>query len=247
MKKITALLVAFSFWFIASAIVTHNTTASINFAILFTVGSVIVANGYSRLQRSGMAMSCGDVDQDLALDCDAPLQAGVRATLFICNKEDISTETYGTNKMLLTDLVMKTGKQFFTIEGVKQSTKPTVEMVKGTLINKWKHTVKFLGLSIDVAFNDQIRRFADGNYVAIIKNFETGVAGENTYDVYGIGAGIMGEAITRDPFNKDTSGGWEITLASQETTLESKPPVRLFKTSSATTETLIGTLTAPAA
>lgn len=218
--------------------------------IVVLATSLMLKHGYTKSERRGYAfMAACDIgpDIEIALDCDEDIEAGVEARLIIANKADIASWTYsGTNNMLLTSLVMKTGKQFFVIDGIKTSTRPSWDMVKTKPRNKFKHQVKFVGFSIDPAFMKEVNKMKDGNFVVGIANNQVGTTGNQKWDFYGFGTGLGSDAIGRDPFSQDTAGAINIGLASDDEALESKPPVRLFITDAVTTEALITTLTAPA-
>ena len=206
--------------------------------------SLAVKSDFRNRYRGVAMMAACDIgaDVELSVDCDEDFESGVEATMLICNKADIASFTKASGKkMLLTDITMKTGKRFYSISGIKQSTKPSWAMVKG-LINKYKHTVKFTGFSIGPEFMEEVPNFGKGTFVVLIANNQVGTDGSHKWDVYGLGTGLTGEAILRDPFNKDNGGGIDITLSTDEIALESNPPVKFFVTNAATTATAIADL-----
>lgn len=199
-------------------------------------------------RRAAYFTDCGAIAAGVSLNCN-PLQPGVKNTFYIANTADVASLTYdNTNPCLIETLVMKTGKKFYTIQGFKQSAKPFSEMVEGSgsAPNLFRHQMEFLGLSISVDFLETIRKFSLGNYIIIYENNEKGALDATRYDVLGGGSGLNGKAMKRDAFDKDSGGGWKITLASSDDSLESLPVARLFDTDVATTQTWITTLLAPA-
>jgi hypothetical protein len=196
--------------------------------------------GYSESDRKKMAMTCGAISSGLSLNCSDPLVAGVVATFYLANKDDIASITYdNTNPMLVTDITMKASKFFYRYEGQLQSTEPLFAMVKGKYINQYEHTLGFLIFDISPTIKKEILNMKDGNFVAIVENNYVSATGNTKYEIYGVGAGLKAEAMERNPNDTENLGAFKISLKTQEYARESKPPVTLFDTDLATTETLV--------
>jgi hypothetical protein len=208
--------------------------------VISFVGAFALAYGYSPRDQKSMAMTCGAITSGITLSCTDPLSAGVVATFYIANKADIASITYdNTNPMLATDITMVATKTFFTVEGQLQSTEPTMAMIKGTYVNQFEHSVKFLIFKIDPATKQQVLNMKDGNFVCIIENNYTGSTGNSKYEIYGAGTGLKAEVIERNPADAETLGAYSIELKTQEYAREVKPPVALFDTDLATTDALV--------
>lgn len=221
-----------------------NTALTLSVAAVSFMGGIAVSLGYTKNERQGFAMSaCGAITAGLELSCDDPLVAGVDATFYIANKDEIASITYDpTNPMLATDITMVATKTFFTVEGQLQSTEPLAAMVKGKYVNQWEHTVSFLIFKIDPATKNQILKMKDGNFVIIVKNNYTGATGDSKYEIYGAGAGLKADVIERNPNDTENLGAFKVTLKTQEYAREGKSPVSFFDTDLATTEAALTAL-----
>lgn len=221
-----------------------DTALTLSVATVSFLGGVAVSLGYTASERRAYAFSaCGAITAGIELSCDDPLVAGVDATFYIANKDEIASITYDpSNPMLATDINMVATKTFFTIEGQLQSTEPLSAMVKGKYVNQWEHTVSFLIFKIDPDTKNQILKMKDGNFVAIVKNNYTGATGDSKYEIYGAGAGLKADVIERNPNDAENLGAFKVTLKTQEYAREGKSPVTFFDTDLATTEAAITAL-----
>ncbi len=226
----------------------ENTSLSLTMTGISLTFGFVVAMGYTKSERRRMAfMACNLIDDDISYDVCDPLTGGVHSTFYIANKDDIESITYdGTNKMLATDITMKTTKQFFTIEGQLQSLEPSYKLVTGKYINQYEHEVKFLIFSIDPATKQQILAMKDGDFVVIVQNNHVSTTGDTKWEIYGAQGGLKLQENGRNPQDTENLGAFTHTLRSIEGSREGKPPVSLFITSAAATQTLIDDLLAPA-
>lgn len=212
--------------------------AGISFA-----SGIVLAHGYTPKDRKSMAMACGAITSGITLNCTDPLEAGVNATFYIANKDDIATVAYDpSNAMLVDGITMKAGKSFYTFEGQLQSTEPLSVMVKGKYVNNFEHTVSFLIFKIDPATKEEILNMKNGNFVCIIQNNYRGANGNSKYEIYGVGTGLKAEVLERNPADAETLGAFKVTLKTQEYAREAKMPVTFFDTDETTTDAAIQAL-----
>lgn len=234
---ITSMLFAVVF---GSLVGGDDVAVSYTVASLSFVGGLVLSYGYSPKDKKEMAFTCGAIASGLNLNCEDPLVAGVVATFYLANKEDIASITYdATNPMLATDITMKASKFFYKFEGQLQSTEPLFAMVKGKYINQYEHTLGFLIFNLAPSIKKEILNMKDGNFVAIVENNYVSTTGDTKYEIYGAGAGLKAETMERNPNDTENLGAFKISLKTQEYARESKPPVSLFDTDLATTETLV--------
>lgn len=215
-------------------------------AVLSFVTSFALSYGYSQRDQRSMALTCGAITSGITLNCTDPLAAGVVATFYIANKDDIASITYdASNAMLATNVTMKASKAFYKFEGQLQSTEPKFAMVKGKYVNQFEHEVSALIFKIDPTTKEEILNMKDGNFVCIIENNYTGSSGNSKYELYGAGSGLKAEVLERNPSDTENLGAFKITLKTQEYAREAKPPVTLYAATLAATETLITDLITP--
>lgn len=221
-----------------------NQALGLGLAAFSFIGGLVVSLGYTASERRGYAFSaCGAITAGIEIECNDPLVAGVDATFYIANKDEIASITFDpTNPMLATDITMVATKTFYAVEGQLQSNEPSFAMVKGKYVNQCEHTVGFLVFKIDPATKAQILQMKDGNFVCIVKNNYTGATGNSKYEIYGAQAGLKADVMERNPNDTENLGAYKITLKTQEYARESKPPVSLFDTDLATTEALVAGL-----
>lgn len=215
-------------------------------AVLSFVTSFALSYGYSQRDQREMALACGAITSGVTLNCEDPLAAGVVASFYIANKDDIASITYDAgNPMLATNITMKASKAFYKFEGQLQSTEPKFAMIKGKYVNQFEHSVAALIFKIDPTTKEEILNMKDGNFVCIIENNYTGANGNCKYELYGAGSGLKAEVLERNPNDTENLGAFKIELKTQEYAREAKPPVTLYSTTLAATETLITDLITP--
>lgn len=222
----------------------NDTPVVLGIAAYSFVSGIVLSLAYTKSERRAMSfISCGAISAGIELSCDDPLVAGVEATFYIANKDDIASITYDpTNPQLATDITMVATKTFFTIQGQLQSTEPLTAMVKGKYVNQLEHTVSFLVFKIDPDTKNQILQMKDGNFVCIVRNNYVGATGNCKYEIYGAGAGLKADVLERNPNDTETLGAFKVTLKTAEYAREGKLPVSFFDTDLATTEAAIASL-----
>lgn len=240
MKKILNIIFAVTFALVFGALVGGDSAVALAIAGFSFAGSLALSYGYSFNDRKTMAFTCGAIASGVNLNCEDPLVAGVNATFYIANKDDIASITYdSTNPMLATDVTMKATKFFYRYQGQLQSTEPNFAMVKGKYVNQFEHNVSFLIFNISPETKKEILNMKDGNFVCIVENNYVSATGNTKYEIYGAGAGLKAESMERNPNDTENLGAFKIALKTQEYARESKPPVSLFDTDLATTDSLV--------
>jgi hypothetical protein len=240
MKKILNILFAVTFALVFGALVGGDSAVALAIAGFSLVGSLALQYGYSYNDKKTMAFTCGAIASGVNLNCEDPLVAGVVATFYIANKDDIASITYdGANPMLATDVTMKATKFFYRYQGQLQSTEPNFAMVKGKYVNQFEHNVSFLIFNISPEVKQEVLNMKDGNFVCIVENNYVSATGNTKYEIYGAGAGLKAESMERNPSDTENLGAFKIALKTQEYARESKPPVSLFDTDLATTDSLV--------
>jgi len=184
-------------------------------------------------------MSCGTLTLGSQPDCDNPLKAGTKPRLFLANYDDVLSATEGATPNLLTALVMASNSVFYLFEGYKQDVKPTQEIINlGSGLNQFKHSLNFLVYEISQTQKNNLQRLARGRFVAIVENKGKD---ENSFEVYGLGAGLEAVAgVARDAFAN--GGGYLISLATGDGEFEPLLPQTLFDTDYATSLALVNEL-----
>jgi hypothetical protein len=187
-----------------------------------------------------MALVCGEITADILRDCDALPTGGVKSMIRVGNLEDVATWVKdATNPLILTDIVMKTGKKMFKYEVFKRGHKPRFEKVNGEFGDKYRHVVD---TSIQVWDNDtkaQVEGLNGSSVFVIVENLQN--SGDARFEVYGFDQGLyVGDGAVRNLAEND--GVYSISLTGEDGYLESHIPYSFWDTSYAATLTALATL-----
>lgn len=149
-------------------------------------------------------------------DCDNPLVKGAKADGLLINRKDINFAgvTYDTttpNPFVITALPLKAGKTAFNIvQGGKTPYNGTQqEMVEGTYQNTYTNTVQFVILNQGATTAEQVFALMNGEFVVILQN------NNDTYQVFGLEAGLRASAMIRELYSDDTLSGWLVTMTEE--------------------------------
>ena len=155
---------------------------------------------------------------DINTSCEANSKRGLQSDGTIVNYNDIDfakTKFSTTNKNIITDLILKTGKKGYNVHQAGQTPfNGTQKAFKaGTNVNTWDKTVKLVVLDEGPEVTrDIIDPLANGKFVAILKNNSKGVEGSAEYEIFGYDQGLFMTEGTNDKWNEDTAGGYDVTL-----------------------------------
>lgn len=149
-------------------------------------------------------------------DCENPMVKGAKADGLLINRADINLAgiTYDTttpNPFMITALPLKSGKTAFDIVqgGKTPFTGSQQEMQEGTYQNTINNTIQFVILNQGSTTAQQVFALMNGEFVVVLQN------NNNTYQVYGIEAGLRASAMVRELYNDDTLSGWLVTMTEE--------------------------------
>lgn len=155
------------------------------------------------------------ISADIAgYDCENPMVKGAKADGLIINRKDINMSgvTYdSSNPFKVTALPLASGKTAYDIVqgGKTPFTGSQQEMAEGTYQNTFTNTVQFVILNQGTTTADQVFALMNGEFVVVLQN------NNNTYQVYGLEAGLRASAMVRELYNDDTLSGWLITMTEE--------------------------------
>jgi hypothetical protein len=192
--------------------------------------------------------ACGGISAGADYDCDSPIVPGVNQRLILGNLDDVLSVTYDTTvTTLIKNITLKSGKQAYSFEGIRQSLSPSYEMVPGATSIGYMHMVNFLAFQIDQSSKDNYEKMGLGKLFAVIENKNAQGNGNSLFEVYGLNVGMEANAITRNPSDVETSGAFSISLQTSENEgKEPKMPQSWFDTDYATTLAKVEALLTPA-
>lgn len=181
----------------------------------------------------------------LANFCDKAPVGGAKDEMYLIPFADIDkalSTVSPTNGMLLTALVMKSGKKGYKLLGRRYSNEFQSELVVGTFMDQWKHTVTFRVLEDTVEAKAWVNSLLNTRVVAVPEKYVMNLNSANAFDVLGFDCGLEVISITSNNADGDTKGAFVVTLASNEKSLEPKMPMTYLSTDYATTKTALEAL-----
>ena len=147
-------------------------------------------------------------------DCENPMVKGAKSNGLLINRRDINLSgvTYDTtNPFKITALPLASGKTAYDI--VQGGKTPFVgtqqEMQEGVYQNTITNTLQFVILNQGTTTAEQIFALMNGEFVIVLQN------NNNTYQVFGIEAGLKASAMVRELYNDDTLSGWLVTMTEE--------------------------------
>ena len=155
---------------------------------------------------------------DLVASCTVKPVKGIKSHGFIMNYNDIDMEATArdeNNPNIVKSLILKTGKKAskMYVPGKSPYTGTKKTMSAGTYRNRFNKDVSIVILDNgpDVSHNI-IDQLANGTFVIVLENKFPGSDNKNTFEIYGLEAGLTATALDDDKYSDDTEGGWLATL-----------------------------------
>jgi hypothetical protein len=155
---------------------------------------------------------------DLVASCTVKPVKGIKSHGFIMNYNDIDMEATArdeNNPNIVKSLILKTGKKAYKmyVPGKSPYTGTKKTMSAGTYRNRFNKDVSIVILDNgpDVSHNI-IDQLANGTFVIVLENKFPGSDNKNTFEIYGLEAGLTATALDDDKYSDDTEGGWLATL-----------------------------------
>jgi hypothetical protein len=191
-------------------------------------------------------MSCNtNITAGFLLNCDTPPMGGLESSIVIIPFDDINRTTTTistTNELLVTNLVLKTGKTGFVFHGVKQSNGKNYSLVAvENLPNRVMHGITGKILTPSVENKLQLQKLmTGGKYVVVVKQNWKGVNSKDAFEILGYNSGLeITEATNESSAESNTI---LIKLSNVEGYEEPKLPFNLLKTDYDTTNIAFGNL-----
>lgn len=185
-------------------------------------------------------MACeGLINADFLFDCVNPSVGGLEVDVLLINAEDVNiatTTVSATNKIIMTNLALKTGKTGFLLQGVKQINGTSYELVNKEFgPDKFKHTFSGVILNPSSANKLQATILSEGaKYIVVVEQKWKGAANADAFQLYGYKSGLGLATMTYN--SKENDGTISFTLESAEGYEEPTIPLTLLETDYATTK-----------
>jgi hypothetical protein len=192
-----------------------------------------------------MADCTGKITANLLLDCDNLPVGGLTVNAVIINIEDIdrsATTIDATNRVLMTNLQLLSGKTGYSFQGIKQSNGKNYSLVqKENLPNKWNHG--FTGVVFNPTPENKLQvsdMSLGGKYVVVVEQLWKGEDSEDAFEVLGFYTGVeLIEATNNSAENDNTIN---LVFANADGFEEPGVPHTLLDTDYATTKAAFNNL-----
>jgi hypothetical protein len=186
-----------------------------------------------------MPICDGLLTADILNDCENSAIAGIEADVLIFNNQEINrtaTTFDAVKKLLITDLVLNTGKTGFLLEGVKQVNALKMELVKKELGNdKYKHTFSFLILNPTEANRRALDTMNGGYFSVLVETKFKGALNAEPFLLGGYASGM--QLLTATFATNENDGTISVEMSSVDGFEEPKPLFTVLDTDYATTKT----------
>ena len=200
------------------------------------------------LPSLALERACEGLVMGASIDCADPLSPGIRKRLIGFNLEDIENVDYDVVNTNVVELItLKTGKQAWVFEGIKQSIVPSQELVNTPTASTWRHSIiqSIFDVSSEQKLN--IQGMATKATVWIVENANDSSNADSIFEVYGLQRGLEAQTITRSPVDTESGAAYVLELATPDEGGNEPVPVEsFFDTDFATTLAAVETLLTPA-
>ena len=160
---------------------------------------------------------CGGITAGSAYDCDDPLISGMQPKVWLLNKSDIDTITYGANTSVVTAIsLLAGGKASYVFDGYRQSANAEVEFVPQTLTSGYDHKLSLQVFDISSLQKLNLEKMALGKLVAIVENNNAVGNGDSVFEILGAGVGMEVETLTRINRDVETAGSFSVGLETSD-------------------------------
>lgn len=187
-----------------------------------------------------MSDCTGKITADIDVDCDNLPVAGIEIDVVLINIDDIKRDTTtvnATNRTVLDNLDLKTGKTGYKFTGVKQSNGKSYELVKkDNMPDKWKHLFSGVIFAPSADNKLQLANLALGNkYVVVVEQKWKGADNADAFEVSGFYSGL--ELLSAKNSSKENDNTISFELGSADGFEEPIMPMTLLDTSYTATKT----------
>jgi hypothetical protein len=191
-----------------------------------------------------MATGCEGLLDDILLNCNKPISAGVKDDfLYLINYDDIESTTVDPNNAnLITGIILVSGARAFKFQGKNSSIEPRTALVRQRYSEVYDHEVTFKVFDNGADVKQNIQGCVTRKVVAIVENRFRGSDDDAAFEIYGISAGLQANTLERITADTDTQGAYNVVLGSSEQEKEPNLPATFFDVDYATTKAAVEAL-----
>ena len=181
------------------------------------------------------------ITDDIAINCDNIAIAGLESDILLIPHSDVdkSASTIdATNKMIITDVVLKAGATGYLLEGVKQTNGMNSEFIPGDdqTLDKHRHGIRGRVLTPSAANIEQANLLGKGeSYMAVVNRKYKGADSADAFLILGWDTGMHLSVMTIN--SNENDGAILLEMASKDGMLENDLPRVVLDTDYDTTLT----------
>lgn len=190
-------------------------------------------------------MDCSNIAANVvSAVCGTIAKSGaVGQVVYLINYKDIDRTASVVTNNVITDLVLKTGKNAYSFTTYDKSLNDSGATFNlGTYRNTWTHNVQLNIFTKNEVNKDFVNDLSAGaRLVVILENKEHGDSGDVKYEAYGYDNGLV---LTESASTIAMEDGvvYPLNVSSEETAQEGSLPKSVFKTDELTTDAMIQAL-----
>lgn len=185
-----------------------------------------------------------EIDDNLIADCLNLPFAGTEVNVRIINRNDIdyALSTFNADKTICTALVLKAGKEAYTITGFKKSNDVGFKLVKNeSFSDTFEHEFKGVVFDRKASTLKQINKLASGSKLVVAVEYKSkGATNTEAFMIYGFSSGLELQEASHTA--NSANGTIPLRLASTKGEEEPRTPCLYLVTDYATTKTAFNAL-----
>jgi hypothetical protein len=186
-----------------------------------------------------MANCLAGITADVLNTCSEAPIGGLELNAWVFNRADVTATISATNKNLVTDIAVASGKKGYKIQGFKKNVNAGHDIVVSeTNIDKYNHYFNFQAWMLDSVAVNNLDGLSD--LVVVVERLNKMKAGDGAFKVYGLETGLYKSADTERSNDIDGNRNIEMTnQAGEESTVSAHI---YFETSYAVTKAALDAL-----
>lgn len=174
--------------------------------------------------------NCGQITAGINVNCDEPIVSGVNDTIYLFNKTEVDSLTYGATKETVQGINLQTSATGFVFEGKNDSVDPKTELEKARFSTNHNHEVVFRVFDNSVAVKTQLNKMVNGKFLVAISNNHVNSTGDSAFEIYGEISGLEVAELDRLPSDVESEASWRVVLRTPERSKEPRLPASFFET-----------------
>lgn len=169
--------------------------------------------------------------------CGKPPQGGVSDRMILFNWDNLETIVVNPTTGAITDIVLKQNTKAYAFIGVNGSNIPQTTYTPTTFLPQYDHQIQFLAFDTTQKAKTNYQTLALKPVICIIEKTKGKTqGGDDSFEVFGLGVGMLLSDLQYLPADPENGGVYQITVKSNDNKAkESELPKSFWDTDYATT------------